>query len=108
MPAQRPSKNTTSNGSTSDHGTRVTIELEGKYQRGRGSVDEYLEQTAIANPHVAIHYIDPGRQQNRLSASGRSASAGAEGNQAASLRRGTGPAGGDAQGHEGPDDCAVS
>jgi len=43
----------------SDHGTRVTIELEGKYQRGRGSVDEYLEQTAIANPHVAIHYADP-------------------------------------------------
>src|SRR5438876_11561733 len=28
-------------------GTRVTIELEGRYQRGRGSVDEYLEQTAI-------------------------------------------------------------
>jgi DNA topoisomerase-6 subunit B len=42
-----------------DHGTRVTIELEGKYQRGRGSVDEYLAQTAIANPHVAIHYLDP-------------------------------------------------
>jgi DNA topoisomerase-6 subunit B len=42
-----------------DHGTRVTIELEARYQRGRGSVDEYLEQTAIANPHVAIHYEDP-------------------------------------------------
>ena len=42
-----------------DHGTRVTIDLEAKYQRGRGSVDEYLEQTAIANPHVAIHYEDP-------------------------------------------------
>jgi DNA topoisomerase VI subunit B len=40
-------------------GTRVTIELEGRHQRGRGSVDEYLEQTAIANPHVTIHYIDP-------------------------------------------------
>ncbi len=42
-----------------DHGTRVTIELEGKFVRGRGSVDEYLEQTAIANPHVTIHYLDP-------------------------------------------------
>ena len=42
-----------------DHGTRVTIELEARYQRGRGSVDEYLEQTAIANPHVTIHYLDP-------------------------------------------------
>jgi len=40
-------------------GTRVTIELEARYVRGRGSVDEYLEQTAIANPHVTIHYIDP-------------------------------------------------
>jgi DNA topoisomerase-6 subunit B len=43
----------------SEHGTRVTIELEARYQRGRGSVDDYLEQTAIANPHVAIHYTDP-------------------------------------------------
>jgi DNA topoisomerase VI subunit B len=42
-----------------EHGTRVTIELEARYQRGRGSVDDYLEQTAIANPHVAIHYNDP-------------------------------------------------
>jgi DNA topoisomerase-6 subunit B len=40
-------------------GTRVTIELEGRYVRGRGSVDDYLEQTAIANPHVTIHYLDP-------------------------------------------------
>ncbi len=40
-------------------GTRVTIELEGAYKRGKGSVDEYLEQTAIANPHVTIHYVDP-------------------------------------------------
>ena len=43
----------------SHHGTRVTIELEARYQRGRGSVDDYLEQTAIANPHVTIHYKDP-------------------------------------------------
>ncbi len=42
-----------------DHGTRVTIELEARYQRGRGSVEEYLEQTAIANPHVTIHFVDP-------------------------------------------------
>jgi len=42
-----------------DHGTLVTIELEARYQRGRGSVDEYLEQTALANPHVTVHYADP-------------------------------------------------
>jgi DNA topoisomerase VI subunit B len=41
------------------HGTRVTIELEAKFIRGRGSVDEYLYQTAIANPHITLHYIDP-------------------------------------------------
>jgi DNA topoisomerase-6 subunit B len=41
------------------HGTRVTIELEAKFVRGRGSVDEYLQQTAIANPHITLHYIDP-------------------------------------------------
>ncbi len=40
------------------HGTRVTIELEGAYKRGRGSVEEYLEQTAIANPHLRLHYKD--------------------------------------------------
>ncbi|MEE9515303.1 MAG: DNA topoisomerase VI subunit B, partial [Candidatus Brocadiales bacterium] len=31
------------------HGTRVVIELESRYQKGRQSVDEYLEQTAVAN-----------------------------------------------------------
>src|SRR5690606_18274153 len=41
------------------HGTRVTIELEAKFVRGRGSVDEYLLQTAIANPHITLHYLDP-------------------------------------------------
>lgn len=40
-------------------GTRVTIELEARFHRGRGSVEEYLEQTAIANPHVTLHYTDP-------------------------------------------------
>ena len=42
-----------------DHGTRVTIELEAIHKKGRGGVDEYLEQTAIANPHITLHFIDP-------------------------------------------------
>ncbi len=41
------------------HGTRVVIELEGKYLKGRASVDEYLELTAIANPHARITFIAP-------------------------------------------------
>jgi DNA topoisomerase-6 subunit B len=40
-------------------GTQVTIELEGRYQKGRASIDEYLEQTVIANPHAKITYITP-------------------------------------------------
>lgn len=50
------------------HGTRVTIELEAKYQRGRGSVDEYLEETAIANPHATLHYTDPEGNQTTYAA----------------------------------------
>jgi DNA topoisomerase-6 subunit B len=50
-------------------GTRVTIELEGRYVRGRGSVDDYLEQTAIANPHVTVHYIDPDGHETTYSRS---------------------------------------
>jgi DNA topoisomerase-6 subunit B len=41
------------------HGTRVEIELEARYQRGRQSVDAYIEQTAITNPHVRILYTTP-------------------------------------------------
>ena len=40
-------------------GTQVTLEIEGRYQKGRASVDEYLEQTAIANPHVRLVYHTP-------------------------------------------------
>jgi len=42
-----------------EHGTEVGITLEARFQRGRASVDEYLEQTAIANPHALIHYTAP-------------------------------------------------
>lgn len=42
-------------------GTSVTVELEGKYQRGRGSVDEFLELTAIANPHAKLVLVRPTR-----------------------------------------------
>lgn len=40
-------------------GTQVTLEVEGRYQKGRASVDEYLEQTLIANPHVRLTYVTP-------------------------------------------------
>jgi len=44
-----------------EHGTEVTIELKGKYQHGRQSVDEYLQQTVVTNPHVRIAYRMPDR-----------------------------------------------
>jgi DNA topoisomerase-6 subunit B len=40
-------------------GTQVALEVEGRYQKGRASVDEYLEQTIIANPHVRLTYVGP-------------------------------------------------
>jgi DNA topoisomerase VI subunit B len=42
-----------------EHGTRVEIELQGTYKAGRRSVDEYLEQVAIANPHAELAYAPP-------------------------------------------------
>jgi DNA topoisomerase-6 subunit B len=42
-------------------GTSVSIELEGRYQKGRGSVDEFLELCAIANPHARITFVPPMR-----------------------------------------------
>lgn len=41
------------------HGTRVEIVLEGHLQGGRHSIGSYLRQTAIANPHVTIHFEEP-------------------------------------------------
>ncbi len=42
-------------------GTSVSIELEARYQKGRGSVDEFLELTAIANPHAKITFVPPSK-----------------------------------------------
>ena len=40
-------------------GTQVMLEVEGKYQKGRASVEEWLEQTSIANPHIKLTYHTP-------------------------------------------------
>ncbi|WHZ21808.1 MAG: DNA topoisomerase VI subunit B [Nitrospira sp.] len=44
---------------TQPQGTEVVLEVEGRYQKGRASVDEWLEQTSIANPHVRLIYRTP-------------------------------------------------
>ncbi|MBW2700297.1 MAG: DNA topoisomerase VI subunit B [Deltaproteobacteria bacterium] len=42
-----------------EHGTCVELEIEATYRGGKRSVDQYIEQTAIANPHLTIHYVNP-------------------------------------------------
>ena len=81
------------------HGTRVTIELEGQVQsrprqRRRVSRADGDRQSAR---HAALSST-PKAEHARLRALDRPAAAGAEGDQAASVRRRAGPAAGDAQG----------
>jgi DNA topoisomerase-6 subunit B len=42
-----------------EHGTRVEIELVATYRGGRTGVQEYLEQTAVANPHLGLTFVSP-------------------------------------------------
>ncbi|MBI2550569.1 DNA topoisomerase VI subunit B [Candidatus Woesearchaeota archaeon] len=42
-----------------DHGTKIEMELEASYLKGLQSVDEYIKQTAIINPHATIIYTTP-------------------------------------------------
>jgi DNA topoisomerase-6 subunit B len=53
----------------SPHGTRVEMEMEGHHQTGPHSVETYLKQTAIANPHLAITYLNPKGETIRFSRS---------------------------------------
>jgi DNA topoisomerase-6 subunit B len=46
-----------------EHGTRVEIDLEASYQKGGQSIDAYLKQTAIVNPHCTIIYTNPKAEQ---------------------------------------------
>src|SRR3989344_1372100 len=46
-----------------EHGTKIKIVLEAKYQKGKQSIDEYLEQTAIVNPHLNLIYTNPEKQK---------------------------------------------
>ena len=48
-----------------DRGTVVEIEMEARYLRGRQSVDEYLRQTALTNPHLTLTYRAPDGEETR-------------------------------------------
>jgi DNA topoisomerase-6 subunit B len=53
------------------HGTSVEMQMEGHYQKGPRSVEAYLRQTAIANPHVTITYESAQGEQIRFARSTR-------------------------------------
>ena len=46
-----------------DHGTRVEIELEGAYRGGQHSVDAYIRQISLANPHALLEYLPPNQDK---------------------------------------------
>ncbi len=41
------------------NGTSVCIELEATYRKGQHSVENYLRQISLANPHATLHYVGP-------------------------------------------------
>jgi DNA topoisomerase-6 subunit B len=41
------------------HGTRVEIELEGAWRGGQHSVDNYIRQISLANPHAQLEFLGP-------------------------------------------------
>jgi DNA topoisomerase-6 subunit B len=46
-------------GRTREHGTRVEMDLVAAYRGGRTGVEAYLEQTVVANPHLALTFHPP-------------------------------------------------
>jgi len=42
-----------------EHGTRVELEIVANWQQGQRFVNRYVEHSALANPHAALHYTRP-------------------------------------------------
>jgi DNA topoisomerase-6 subunit B len=47
-----------------ERGTRVEIELEGNYRGGQHSVDSYIRQISLANPHAKLTYVPPKAEEH--------------------------------------------
>lgn len=41
------------------HGTEVSIPMEGEYRRGQKSIQEFLKLMAVSNPHVNLTFTEP-------------------------------------------------
>jgi len=46
-----------------NHGTKIELEIEGDYLKGSQSVDQYIKQIVIVNPHVKLIYVNPKSEQ---------------------------------------------
>lgn len=46
-----------------ESGIKIELDIEASYMKGDQSVDSYLKQTAIANPHASIVYTNPKAEQ---------------------------------------------
>ena len=46
-----------------DNGTKIEIDIEGVYQKGDQSIDQYIKQTAVVNPHITLIYTSPKAEQ---------------------------------------------
>lgn len=46
-----------------EHGTKVEVEIEAQYLKGLQSVDEYIKETAVINPHLTLIYTSPKGEQ---------------------------------------------
>lgn len=46
-----------------EHGTRIELDIEATYQKGDQSVDAYIKETAIVNPHITLTYTTPKAEQ---------------------------------------------
>ncbi|MBI4148364.1 DNA topoisomerase VI subunit B [Candidatus Woesearchaeota archaeon] len=46
-----------------EHGVKIELDISATYQKGDQSVDTYLKETAIVNPHATIIYTSPKAEQ---------------------------------------------
>lgn len=46
-----------------EHGVKIELDVSASYQKGDQSVDSFLKQTAIANPHATFIYTNPKAEQ---------------------------------------------
>jgi DNA topoisomerase-6 subunit B len=49
-----------------EHGTKVSIEMQADYKHGQRHLIRYVEQTVLANPHLALTYLRPNAEPLRF------------------------------------------